>query len=247
MTLLKTTCQYMPRILCAGLAAALLGALSPSAQALELFDEKTQKTLGALGGSLMLGASPKKEASASNNTTSKKVFYFDYDPALSVKVREHIIKVASDIVRQEGALNEANEKEFADGLRQLDIMATIGGELKKKGFEPHSLATATAFWMVVNLEMVYGKEFTDQQNVATLKQVEQQMENSPEIQAMDNETKQWTAESLMWSATLQSLGYQGKSKEEQKALGNVAREQLKQFKFDPDRMILTSQGLVAKP
>jgi len=258
--------NYLPTIIAkrlrraayAGITAAvLLGTAPSSAQTIaDMFDAKTQKALGVLGGAMM--KAPPAAASAAqgaDNPSSGALmqgaemasYLFRYDPAVSTEVRDRVIQLATDMVKEQGKLDEASEKEVVQELKKLDIVQTIGDALQAKGYPRYSLATAVAYWMVINLEMVYGKQFSDQQNTAVLRQMEQQMANNPEVASMSDESKQYTSEGLTWIATMQYIGWQNaEGAAQKKAIVDAARSSLKQMNIDPDRLELTDQGLRVK-
>jgi len=130
----------------------------------------------------------------------------------------------------------------------MNIMQTVGTALEAKGYPKYSLATGLAFFLVVNFEIVYGKEFTDKQSSALLKQLEENIVTSwPNIAQLDDANKQEITETLMWTGTMMFQGNQNISDEAgRKSARDSSRGLLKQLNFDPDRFILTDQGLVAK-
>jgi len=228
------------RTLNAALAVAAMGILPlVSAQAFMELDANTQKALGNVGSALM-GKAP----SASN----KPVFYFNYDPGISTKVRDNIINGLISESKKSGEWSADIEKQLREGLGGTDIMQTIGTALEAKGYPKYSLATGLAYFLVVNFEIVYGREFTDTQNSDMLKQLEENIATAwPNVGGMNDAAKQEVVETLMWTATLLYQTNQNLSTEaERQKSRDTSRELLKKLNFDPDRFILTSNGLRPK-
>jgi len=249
-------------------AAAVLGLWQCGAQAqgiADLFDAKSQKLLGSVGGAwanagqsgttgkAALPSSAGGQSAAldilgsltSNANAAPSNFKYTYNPATSVKVRDHLVKV---IVR---SVDNVSEKELADGFKEMDVAEKIGTALESMGFTKHSFATALAYWMVINFEIVYGTQFNQKQNTAAVKQMEQRMAATPEIGQLNDETKQFISEGLIWLATLQYMGQQNAIKGAPGApdLSSVvkgARTALAFFKINPDDFMLTANGLVKR-
>ena len=250
----------------AGLAAVVLGAASLGAQAFSgVFDAQAQKALGAVGGALMdaappapagvgalgerLGAGAAKPAQAAPAPDARAAD-FRYSPAVSAKVREQVIQTLADAGKQRGTLDAAGEKTLREALGKVDVMKTIGGALQAKGYPPHSLATASAYWLMINYEIVRGVQATDRQNAAVLRQMQQRMAATPDIGRMSDAQKQHAAEAMLWLGTLQYQNYQqarqGAAGYDPKVVQADARAALKGFNIDVDRLALTDQGLVPR-
>jgi len=244
----------------ASLVAALWGVVSLSAQAqsiANMFDAKTQNILSSVGSALAApqGNTGKAASSAgksavldvvgalgSNANGSASNYKYRYDPKVSVNVRNGLAKA---VAKEMGM----SEKEVLDNILQANLLEEIGKGLESKGYAKHSLATAKAVWMVLNLEIVYGTEFTDEQDAATVRQVEQHMAATPGIEEWNDETKQYIAETFMWLATLQYIAYEEVKKsapEKIQSMVQGARESLAVLKINPDDFRLTAGGLVAR-
>jgi len=244
---MKVFLSNAKRILCASLTIVLFTAISFNAQALDIFDDKTKKLLGTVGSSLLANSQAPVNLSAKSkdkSNSAKPDFYFDYDPSLSPKVRERLVQELISEAKQQGqVLTDAEKKELADGLKQIDIMRDIGGALKAKGLPPHSVATGLAYWLVINLEIVYGRQYTDEQNATTLRDMEQLMADNPAIAEMSNREKQFSTELVMWIGTLQYQGYsQAKDKAEKKKIADNTRAMLKGLNINPDLEDFTPKG-----
>jgi len=98
MKIAQTICG-VSRTLKTALAVAALGAIPFCAQAFMELDASTQKALGNVGSALM-GKAP--------STSDKPVFYFNYNPSISTKIRENVLN---------SLISES--KKLASGLRIL--------------------------------------------------------------------------------------------------------------------------------
>jgi len=248
------------------LPVAILGLLSLGAHAqsiADLFDAKTQKMLGSVGGAWADAAQGKAGKAAPSGGAGqsaaldvlgaltpgangpKSDYKYRYNPKTSVNVRNHLAKVIAE------KLDNVSEKELADGFKESNLVESVGAALASKGYAKHSLATAMAYFTVINLEIVYGTQFNDKQNGAMLRKTEQHMENTPEIGQLDDENKQFIAESLIWLATLQYMGHQNALKgapgaTDVQSTVQGARSALAHFQINPDDFRLTADGLLPK-
>jgi len=142
-----------------------------------------------------------------------------------------------------------SEKEVLDNFKEANLVENISNALESIGYAKHSLATAKAYWLLINLEIVYGAPFTDEQEAATVRQVEQHMAANPEIGKMDDEAKQYNSEALIWLASLQYAGYEEAKKsapEKMQSIVQSARLSLAALKINPDDLLMTAGGLVAR-
>jgi len=248
------------------LPVAILGLLSLGVQAqsiADLFDAKTQKMLGSVGGAWVDAAQGKAGKAAPSGGAGqsaaldvlgaltpgangqKSDYKYRYNPKTSVKVRNHLAKVIAE------KLDNVSEKELDDNFKESNLVESVGAALESKGYTKHSLATAMAYFTVINLEIVYGTQFNDKQNGAMLRQTEQHMANTPEIGQLDDENKQFIAESLIWLATLQYMGHQNALKgapgaTDVQSTVQGARAALAHFQINPDDFRLTAEGLLPK-
>jgi len=197
---------------------------------------------------LALGTEVASTASTDSGAANTTGFYFNYDPGISPKVREWFINTLVEIGKQAGTLDAKQESDLHLLLGEIDIMETIGGALKSKGHPPHSLATASAYWLVSLLEVVHNQSFTEQQYTAVLRQLEQTMV-SPEYDRMSDAEKQALSERLMWEALLHSVQWKqarenGQSTE---AVSAIARGLLlNHLDIDANLITVGDQGLEAK-
>jgi len=267
--LLKNSCMVF--------AITALAVVSLNAQAfMELFSETEQQKLGERGITLIksvettgdmhklmqwaieplsdylfLGkVTPNTSSPASTAQAGASALYFGYNPAVSTKVREEVIQMMIERGKQEGSLDSAGEQQLAESLRQISIMDTVGSALQAKGYSPHSLATATAYWMVSLLEVANNQKITAQQYAAVLKQMEQLLATGASQSANDVE-KQSVAEYLMWEGMLQSSVWQqarqaGDAKQIQNTVAVSRKLLLDKYGIDADRITVTDQGLSAK-
>ncbi|MDO5624128.1 MAG: hypothetical protein Q4G71_05520 [Pseudomonadota bacterium] len=242
-----------------------------------IFDASTQKALQGIGGSLMdakppapalpsvsgmaprgrggeaAGEKPVAKADAgagARGDAQADAGAFKYSQRVSAQVRDDVIQELVNLGKRNGGLDAAGEKQLREALGKVDIAKSIGGALQAKGYPQHSLATATAFWLVVNYEIVHGVQATDTQNAAVLRQMQQRMAATSDVARMSDAQKQRAAEGMMWFATLQ---HQHNEQARQGAPGYAlqtvqadAREALKTFGIDADQLKLTDQGLVPR-
>jgi len=262
---------------CIVLSAAVLSTISLNTYAfMEMFGENEKQKLGDRGVMLIksvestadmhkliqwtvedftdilfLGKiTPNTNAPASTAQTGASALYFSYNPTVSPKVREEVIKMMIERGKQEGSLDSAGEQQLAESLRQISIMDTVGNALQAKGYSPHSLATATAYWIVSLLEVAQNQKITEQQYAAVLKQMEQLLATGASQSANDVQ-KQSVAEYLMWKGMLQSSVWQqarqaGHAKQIQNTVAVSRKLLLEKYGINADVVTVTDQGLGAK-
>ncbi len=247
---------------------AALTTLPMPAQAFSgVFDAQAQKALRSVGGSLMdrapevasqppsvgvqLGGGPTTAAgkrAPGAPAADAKVADFRYAPAVSARVRDDIIQMLVDVGKRQGTLDAVGEKNLREALGKVDIVKSIGGALQAKGYPLHSVATASAYWLVINYEIVRGVQATDAQNAAVLRQMQQRMAATPEMARMSDEQKQRAAEGMLWIGTLQYQNHQqakqGTPGYDMQAVVADARQALADFGIDADRLNLSAEGLV---
>jgi|GEM_PF-982345 len=247
----------------ASLVAALWGVVSLSTHAqgiADMFDAKTQNILSSAVGAWAApqGNTGKAALSAGQSAALDKLgtltpnangptsnYIYRYNPKVSENVRNGLAK---SFVKR---LGNMSEKEMADDLKEMNLAESTSEVLESKGYAKHSLATAVAYWMLVNMEIVYGTQFNDTQNAATVRQVEQQMAANPDIGQLEDAAKQYIAENLIWMAAFQAVGYQNAREgrpgaSDMQTLVQGARGSLEIFQINPDDFRMTAEGLVAR-
>ncbi|MDO4643312.1 MAG: hypothetical protein Q4A74_05670 [Cardiobacteriaceae bacterium] len=76
------------------------------------------------------------------------------------------------------------------------------------GFPRDSLVTATAYWLLVNWDIVHGTESTSAQNQAVYQQILEYYAQDTTIAELSDSEKQTAAEAMLWFAALQYELYQ---------------------------------------
>lgn len=226
------------------LKAWLLAALFASGSALanvDIFNAATKQALQAVNGSLMSG----KPAAAPSSSAGA----YQPNAAVSQQVREDVIARLQALAQANGG-DAQSMQTLANGLRQVDVPAAIWQELQKMGFQRDDVVIATAFWLVVNWEILQGRENTPAESRAVAEQLAAHYAQSGVLSTMSNEDKQYGAEAMIWIASLQQMLYLDASVARNDAAINAARNDaraaLKSLGFDPDVLRLTNQGFVAK-
>lgn len=240
-----------------------------------VLDEKVQKALSDVGSALSsgkplkvqqtattgLGAKGAKssdegaadQASAQSARTGADVYAFKPSAAVSEQVREEVIQQLAQAAGRKGMAPQAQkqlQQQLRDAFGKVDIDKVIGDPLRKKGFDPHNVVTATTYWLLTNYSIAQEVVSTDTQNKAVLAQMRERMDASPDLAAMGHAQKQRMAEGLYWFALLQQFAQEqaqkGVAGYERQAVAQDAGDALKVFGIDAERLRLSDQGLVPR-
>lgn len=209
-----------------------------------MFNAQTQSALQSLTGNLMSGAgvAPAPAAQGSGNT---------YTPDINVSVQ-----VKGDIIKQLQAIGAANgmsaeqSQVLADGLQQADLVGETWKALEGMGYPRNSLDTATAYWILMNWDIVQGRESSPAAYQGAYRQIVAHFADNPHLKAMGAQEKQYAAEIMIWLAGLQGTLFQEAQKSGNSsamtAAAQDARSALSQFGMDVDKLQLTDQGFIAR-
>ncbi|WP_293910350.1 DUF6683 family protein [Deinococcus sp.] len=175
----------------------------------------------------------------------------EYKPSAKVSsdTRELIVNVFIKAGKASGKLTPALEDKLRTAFSTFDVARAWGKSLEPKGFKMNSLATGTAIWVSVSFRIMSGKESSDAQDAALLRQFQVAF-SKPAIAKMSDAEKQRNSELLMWMAALQDYdagqlkaGAPGYTTQNvQKYIGDLLRT----FKLDPAVFEIGDKGLQRK-
>lgn len=214
----------------------------------QLFNAQTQNALQALNGGLMSGKVP--EATAAQPTADNAAVGA-YRPTAEVsdKVRSDVIARLLSLGKARGMTEQAATA-LAQGLQGADVIGVTWPVLEGLGYPRDNLVTATAYWLLVNWDVMQGKESSPAETQAVFAQIGALYAANGEIAQMSDADKQYGAEAMIWLATLQHQMYQEALKSGHEANVNAARNDartaLRQLGFDADQLQLSDEGFVSR-
>ena len=142
-----------------------------------------------------------------------------------------------------------SEQQLRDALGQIEL-ATIAEAMQSQGLPPNNLASAAAYWLIANYEIIRDESISEAQTRAVFEQMQQRIASDPDNADLTDAEKQQTAESTIWIATLQYMHYMEARNNtpgnDMRAVKADARQSLQQYGINADRMQLTAQGLILR-
>jgi arginase len=170
-----------------------------------------------------------------------RAYEYTYSAARSEKVKQDFIDRLVKRGRESGHVQPAQERALRQELGRIEFMATVRKTLQGMGHNPDSLASATAYWLLVNHGIAYGRESSNSQNKGVVKQFQRAYSDTPSMRKLSDAQKQEVAETMYWLATLQHLNYQ-QAKGDPRARAAVKAEAIasaRAFGVDFERLKLT--------
>lgn len=258
------------------IAATALVAGSAASGFSGVFDAGTQKALQSLGGSLIsdpkaislpsisgslenqskapsqpaAGKQPTLSSATKDGLNNPKAYEFAYSPQISMKVRDEVIQELVNLGKRKGTMDAKAEQQLRAHFGNIDLIKSLEPTLKAKGYNINSTATGLAFWLLTNYSIIHGITTTDTQNNAVLKQMQERISATPALADMNDAQRQRTSEALIWFASLQQYAYEeaqkGSAGFDMKTTTDDARQALKSFGIDADRITLTDQGIMPR-
>ena len=212
-----------------------------------MFNAETQNALQALNGGLMSGTAPSATAQAPADNAALGAYVAS--AAVSDKVRSDVITRLTELGKASGMTEQAATA-LGQGLQQADVVGTTWSVLEGMGYPRDNLVTATAYWLLVNWDMIQGANSTDVQGKAVFAQVSAHYAESGALAQMSDADKQYGAEAMLWFAILQSEAYSSAQKAGNEAGINAARNDartaLKEMGFDAEQLQLGDTGFVSR-
>lgn len=150
-----------------------------------------------------------KATSTKTTTQSKKTsnaYRYNHSASVTKQVNDEMIQALRTQVQRNGAMTPQIEQEITR-LKGVDLIGQVRGALRSDGYDTSSVATAMAYYLVIN----YG--VATQQNLATLKahtfvkQLEASMGEDSSLANMSNADKQRMADMLYWGGSLMMAKY----------------------------------------
>lgn len=154
-------------------------------------------------------ATSSKTTSTKTTTQSKKTsnaYRYSHSASVTKQVNDEMIQALRTQVQRSGAMTPQIEQEITR-LKGVDLIGQVRGALRSDGYDTSSVATAMAYYLVIN----YG--VATQQNLATLKahtfvkQLEASMGEDSSLANMSNADKQRMADMLYWGGSLMMAKY----------------------------------------
>lgn len=225
----------------------LLGLSCAASANVSLFNAETQKALQAVNGSLMsapVADLPQPDSSALETLGA-------YRPSADVnrQVRDDVIARIQSLGKASG-MDAQTAQSMTEGMREVDVPAAIWPELEKLGYPRDNLVTATAFWLIVNWEILHERENTPAENQAIVAQLTAHYANSGALETMSAQDLQYGAEAMIWIAALQQMLFDQARQSGDRAKINAAQNDallaLQSLGFDPHKLTLSEQGFSLK-
>ncbi|MCK6158798.1 hypothetical protein KZX29_08335 [Moraxella osloensis] len=151
--------------------------------------------------------STKKSNSTSNKQAQTKKTHTDhYSPSSSVTstINNEMIASMRQSLQSQGKLNADNQQNL-NYLANANLITQVKQALKSDGYEPNSVATAMAFWVVVNYGISQGQDLSTLKAHGMVSQLKDAL--AEDLAGMSNADKQRMAETLYWHGFLQMMVY----------------------------------------
>jgi hypothetical protein len=230
----------MNRFLC---ATALL--LSASALAEDSFASLFSSVDTGVMSSVMGSAA----SSPAGGAVNAKAFEYKPSAKISSDTRELIVNTFIKAGRASGKFTPALESKLRTAFSTFDVSKAWGTVLEPKGFKMNSLATGTAIWVSVSFRIMSGKETSDAQEAALLRQFQVAF-SKPTVAKLSDAEKQRNAELLMWMAAFQDYDAEqlkaGAPGYTQANVQGYVGDLLRKFKLDPAVFEIGERGLQKK-
>lgn len=228
------------------LSALLCAAASMTALAnVQLFNEQTQKALQGLNGSLTKGLTQPAAPTAS----AREVGAYTPSREVSEQVRTDVIARTAGLAEASGA-DAATVSALKQGLQQADVVGQTWRTLSQMGFARDSLTTATAYWLLVNWDILHDTQTQGASAEAVVQQVREHYGQNGKLAGMTDADVQYGAEALLWLALLQYQVYQDAVQSGNAASIDAARadarQALRMIGFEADAFVLTDQGFASR-
>lgn len=217
----------------------------------DLFSAETRRALQAINGSLMTGtANPTTDGGATQDTTADAgIGTYQSTPEISAKVRRDVAESLVKLGRNNG-MDDATAAQLENQINQADAPGAIWPILEGMGYPRNNQITALCYWLLVNWDIVQGRDSTPDEIKSVYQQLTANYSKAPELSQSSDADKQYTAEALLWFATIQGeLHMEAKKSGDAAQIENARREatsSLQQMGFDPTKMQMTPQGLLAR-
>lgn len=171
-------------------------------------------------------------------------------PQVSRNVREEIIRALIAHGHRTDTLTPEMENTLRNHLGQADLMAEINREMRARGYNPDSVASAITYWLVNNYNIIHDHISSDAEDAGVLLQAQYLVSQQPDILNMSDAEKQSSAESLYWLATLQQFAYQqakaGAPGYDLNSIVADAHAALMTYGIDAYQLQLTPQGFIPR-
>lgn len=159
-------------------------------------------------------SSSKKSSSAKTSSTSKSTtkapdyssaHRYTHSNSVSSQINSQMIDLLRQDLQSKGQLNSQTQAEL-DKLSKANLSGKVRNALKSDGYDPNSIATAMAYWIVVNYGIATRSDLASLKGHGLVDQLKTSLSNE-EIAKMSAAEKQKMAEKLYWMGSLQMAMY----------------------------------------
>ena len=157
--------------------------------------KKTTRSSGSTGS--------KSSNKADNNSTAHR---YMYSSGISNQINNQMIAAMKSDLRSQGKLNSQTESQL-NQLAKANLIESVKNSLKSDGYEQNSLATAMAYWVVVNYGISQRKDLAKLKAHGMVAQLQSAIGSDSGLSSLNNSEKQKMAEMLYWAGSLQMAMY----------------------------------------
>lgn len=147
-------------------------------------------------------AKPGKATGSAKRPARPDAHRYQHSEAVTQQVSGEMVQSLRDYLRQQGRL-DAQAEQRLQGFQQAGFVQQVHQALRADGYEPHSLATAMAFWVLVNYGIAQQQDLNRLSMQPLVKQLQTAMAGEQSVAGMDAAQKQRMAETLYWMGSLQ--------------------------------------------
>lgn len=133
--------------------------------------------------------------------TGNRAYEYQYSSKISHQVTDEMMARIGDHLKKQGHYTNQAQQEL-QALKNSQLIAKVRQALKSEGYNPNSMGTAMAYWIVVNYGVVSGSDLSQLRGHQLVKQLEDAMSTDSALLAKSNAEKQKIADYLYWLASL---------------------------------------------
>lgn len=157
-------------------------------------------------------------------TKTAKVYEYQYSSKISTQVTDEMITLIANQLKQQGAYTNQAQKELQQ-LKNRQLIPQVRQALKSEGYNPNSVATAMAYWIVVNYGIASGSHLSQLKGHELVKQLENGMSTDSSLANKSSGDKQKIADYLYWITSLKiALHAEANRTGNRQAIQNITNE-----------------------
>ncbi len=144
-----------------------------------------------------------KTSSKSTSQTKKstKAYRYTHSASITRQVNDEMIGVLRSQIQRNGMLNAQIEQELKQ-LKNADLVGKVRKALSAEGYDTNSIATAMAYYLVMNYAVATQADASTLKAHTFVKQLEDTMAEDGSLANMSNTDKQRMADMLYWGGSL---------------------------------------------